>query len=199
MRSFFHMRQRLSTLDNFARRFPTERSGRQPSIDCMIRRTPLPSPTSLPGFSRWDAPAFSIASYKRVTFRGHRHVQIAREDQTADDGDIGHGEDITGNERLSSQMPLAWRSRRYSARSARPPAAHARQLLGAAMPTEYGGKGGDAVDYLIVVESLFRHAAVAAARTRLVHQHPVPSRKAFGRPTRRRCRRPRSPLRTDYG
>lgn len=31
-------------------------------------------------------------------------------------------------------------------------------LLGVAMPREYGGKGGGAVDYLIVVEALFRHA-----------------------------------------
>jgi alkylation response protein AidB-like acyl-CoA dehydrogenase len=34
----------------------------------------------------------------------------------------------------------------------------AADLLGVAMPTQYGGKGGDAVDYLIVVEALFRHA-----------------------------------------
>jgi len=34
----------------------------------------------------------------------------------------------------------------------------AADLLGVAMPTEYGGKGGDAIDYLIVVEALFRHA-----------------------------------------
>jgi len=31
-------------------------------------------------------------------------------------------------------------------------------LLGIAMPEEYGGKGGGAVEYLIVVEALFRHA-----------------------------------------
>jgi len=31
-------------------------------------------------------------------------------------------------------------------------------LFGIAMPTEYGGKGGGAVEYLIVVEALFRHA-----------------------------------------
>jgi alkylation response protein AidB-like acyl-CoA dehydrogenase len=31
-------------------------------------------------------------------------------------------------------------------------------LLGIAMPTKYGGQGGTAVDYLIVVEALFRHA-----------------------------------------
>jgi alkylation response protein AidB-like acyl-CoA dehydrogenase len=34
----------------------------------------------------------------------------------------------------------------------------AADLLGVAMPREYGGKGGDAVDYLIVVEALFRHS-----------------------------------------
>jgi butyryl-CoA dehydrogenase len=31
-------------------------------------------------------------------------------------------------------------------------------LFGVAMPTEYGGQGGGAVEYLIVVEALFRHA-----------------------------------------
>jgi butyryl-CoA dehydrogenase len=31
-------------------------------------------------------------------------------------------------------------------------------LFGIAMPEEYGGKGGGAVEYLIVVEALFRHA-----------------------------------------
>ena len=31
-------------------------------------------------------------------------------------------------------------------------------LFGIAMPAEYGGKGGGAVEYLIVVEALFRHA-----------------------------------------
>lgn len=31
-------------------------------------------------------------------------------------------------------------------------------LLGIAMPREYGGYGGGAVDYLIVVEALFRHS-----------------------------------------
>ena len=31
-------------------------------------------------------------------------------------------------------------------------------LFGVAMPTEYGGQGGGAVEYLIVVEALFRYA-----------------------------------------
>lgn len=31
-------------------------------------------------------------------------------------------------------------------------------LLGVAMPTEYGGQGGGAVEYLLVVEALFRHS-----------------------------------------
>ncbi|MUL65903.1 isovaleryl-CoA dehydrogenase [Mycobacterium sp. CBMA 234] len=31
-------------------------------------------------------------------------------------------------------------------------------LLGVAMPSEYGGQGGGAMEYLIVVEALFRHA-----------------------------------------
>ena len=34
----------------------------------------------------------------------------------------------------------------------------AEELFGVAMPTEYGGQGGGAVEYLIVVEALFRYA-----------------------------------------
>ena len=34
----------------------------------------------------------------------------------------------------------------------------AADLLGIAMPTEYGGQGGGAIEYLVVVEALFRNA-----------------------------------------